>query len=52
MFYEPAELLFADVVMGSFASRDVFEALILNFQSFQMQNQQVLVALIPDLTLR
>jgi hypothetical protein len=49
VFDEAAEFLLADVVMRAFPRGDVFEALVFNFQSLQMQDEQIFVALIPEL---
>jgi hypothetical protein len=51
MFYEAAEFLFADVVMIAFAGGEIFEGLVFHFQSFQMEDKEIKVALIPNLAL-
>lgn len=51
VFYEAAEFLFADVMVGTLAGGEIFEGLVLNFQSLQMEDEEVKVALIPDLAL-
>ncbi len=51
VFQEATEFLFADEVMGSLASGEVFEGLVFHFQSFQMEDEEIKVALIPNLAL-
>ena len=51
MLYEAAKFFFADVVMASCAGGEVFEGLVFHFQSLQVEDEEVEVALIPDLAL-
>lgn len=51
MFYEAAEFLFADVKVIAFPGGEVFEGLVFHFQSFQMEDEEIKVALIPNLAL-
>jgi hypothetical protein len=52
VFYEAAEFLFADVVMGAFAGGEVFEGLVFHLQPLQMHDLEVEVALIVNLALQ
>lgn len=51
MFDEAAEFFFADMLMQAFARGEVFEGFVFHFQSLEMKDEQVLIALIPDLAL-
>ena len=48
---ETAEFFLADVMVGAFAGGEVFVGFVFHFQSLQMHDLKVLVALIPDLAL-
>jgi hypothetical protein len=52
VFYEAAEFLFADVVMGAFAGGEVFEGFVFHFQPLQMHDLEVKIALIINLALQ
>ena len=51
VFDEAAEFFFADVMVGAFAGRQVLESLVLHLESFEVDDAQVEVALVPDLAL-
>ena len=51
MLYKAAKFFFADVMMASCAGGEIFERLVFHFQSLQMEDEKVEVALIPDLAL-
>ncbi|MDB6023142.1 MAG: hypothetical protein JWQ04_2999 [Pedosphaera sp.] len=52
VFEQAAEFLLADVVMGPLAGGQIFESLVLDFQSFHMDNLKISIALVPNLTLQ
>jgi hypothetical protein len=51
VFDEAAEFFFADVMVRAFAIAKIVEGLVLHFQSFEVKDEKILVALIPDLAL-
>jgi hypothetical protein len=51
VFEEAAEFFFADVMMGAAAGGEVFKGFVFHFQSLEMHDLEVLIALIPDLAL-
>ncbi len=51
MLYEAAKFFFAGVMMASCAGGEVFEGLVFHFQTLQMEDEEIEVALIPNLAL-
>jgi len=48
---QAAEVLLTGVVMGAFASPEVPHHFVLNFETFEMDDADELIALFPDLAL-